>query len=107
MCENDREFALAVERPLTCEALEEDAAERVHVCAAVDRAAFDLLRRHVIDRADEATLARQAADGRDVTSQAEVADVCLLAVAVRRDQDVPRLDVSVDVLGSIRCNASV
>ena len=59
--EDDRELALAVERPLPGKALVEDAAERVDVGAAVDRAALDLLGRHVVDRADEAALAGQAA----------------------------------------------
>src|SRR5439155_11120482 len=96
MREDDRELALTVERPLSGQAFEEDAAERVLIRAAVDRSTFDLLRRHIIDRADEAALARQAADGRDVTSQAEVADVRVLAVADRlcADRKSTRLNSS-------------
>ena len=103
MREHDRQFALAVERPLACEALKEDAAERVDIGAAVDRSALDLLRRDVIDRPDEAALAGQAADGRDVASQAEVTDVCVFVISVRRDEDVPRLDVSVNEPRGMRC----
>src|SRR5947209_3354425 len=68
MSEHDRELALPVKRPLAGQAFEEDTTERVLVGATVDRPAFDLLRRHIIDRPDEAALPRQAADGRDVTS---------------------------------------
>src|SRR2546423_14853390 len=42
MREDDRELALTVERPLSGQAFEEDAAERVLVRAAVDRSTFDL-----------------------------------------------------------------
>jgi len=68
MREHDRQLALPVERPLTGQAFEEDAAERVLVGAAVDRPALDLFGRYVIDCADEAALAREAADRRDVAS---------------------------------------
>ncbi len=60
----DRELALALERASPREALVEDAAERVESARAVDLAALDLLGRDVVDRADEATVTCQAADGR-------------------------------------------
>ena len=64
--EDDRELALAVERPRSRQTLVEDAAERVDVGSAVDRSALDLLGRDVVDRADEASLPGQAADRRDM-----------------------------------------
>ena len=100
--EDDRQLALALERPRAGEALEEDAAERVDVGAAVDRAALDLLGRDVVDRPDEAAVAGQAADRRDVPGEAEVADVRVLAVRVRRDEDVAGLHVAVDEPGRVR-----
>ena len=102
MGENDRELALAVERPRTGETLEEHAAERIDISAAVDRAPFDLLRRNVVDRADEAALAGEAADGGDVSRQAEVADVNVLAIGPGGDENVPRLHVPVNEPGSMR-----
>jgi hypothetical protein len=54
--EHDGELAVPLERPLACQTLEEDAAERVDVRSGVDRTALDLLRRDVVDRADEAAL---------------------------------------------------
>jgi hypothetical protein len=93
--EHDRQLALAVEGALPRETLEENAAERVDVGAPVDRAALDLLGRHVVDRADETALAGQAAHRRDVPREAEVADVGTLALVGLRDEDVARLDVAV------------
>ena len=101
MREDDRQLAVAFERPLAGQELEEDAAERVDIGAAVDLAALDLLRRDVVDRPDEAALARQAADRRDVPCKSEVADVCVFAVRPRRDEDVPRLHVAVDEAGAV------
>src|SRR5205814_2805563 len=101
MREDDRELAVAVERALAREELEQHATERVDVGAAVDRPALDLLRGDVVDRSDEASLARQAADGRDVSGEAEVADGGVLAVRIRRDEDVRRLDVAVNEPGSV------
>ena len=86
------------------QALEEDAAERVDVGPTVDRAALDLLRWDVVDRADEATLGGQAADGADVAGEPEVADVGVFSPSLRRcDQDVPGLHVAVDEAGRMRC----
>ena len=53
-----RDLALALERRLPGEALEEHAPERVDVCPRVDRPALDLLGRDVRDRADERPLRR-------------------------------------------------
>ena len=78
------ELLVARERRRAGEALEEHAAERVDVGAAVDGAALDLLRRHVVDGADEALRARQALDGRRVLREAEVAEVRLPSSAATR-----------------------
>ncbi len=96
MCEHDRQLALPLERPLACEALVEDAAECIDVDPAVHLLAADLLGRHVVDRADEAAVAGEAADRGHVPRQAEVADVRVLAVGPVRDQDVAGLHVAVD-----------
>src|SRR5262249_27994275 len=99
--EDDRQLTLAIERPLARKALVEHTAERVDICSPVDRAALDLLRRNVVDRPDEAALAGQAAHGRDVTGEAEVAQVGALPVGIPGDQDVPRLYVAMDEPGSM------
>jgi DNA-binding SARP family transcriptional activator len=78
------------------QALVEDAAKRVDVGAAVDRAALDLLGRDIVDRPDEAAVAREAADRGDMTREAEVADVRVLALFRMCHQDVARLHVAVD-----------
>ena len=93
--EDHRELALAVERPTPCEALEEDAAERVDVGAAVDVAALDLLGRDVVDRADEAAIRRQAARRGKMAGEAEVAHVRVLCIRFLAEEDVRRLHVAV------------
>ena len=100
--EHDGQLAVASERRRAGEALVEQAAERVDVCAPVDLAALDLLGRHVSDRANEAALAGQAADGGDMARKPEVADVGVLAFLFLPDEDVSRLDVPVDEPGLVR-----
>src|SRR5262249_57822249 len=78
-----------------------DAAERVAVRGAVDRAALDLLGRHIVDRADEATLAGKAAHGRDMPGEAEVADVGVFASWPFLHEDVSRLHVAVHEPGGV------
>ena len=102
MGEHDRQLALALERPLAREALEQHAAERVDVDSSVDRLPADLLRRDVVDRADEPAVAGEAADRRDVPREAEVADIRLLAVRPVRHEDVPGLHVTMDEPGRVR-----
>ena len=63
MGEDHGKLVLALERPLTRHALEQHAAECVDVGAAVDLLAANLLRRNVVDGADETPIAGQAADG--------------------------------------------
>ena len=98
VCEDDRELGVTLVRARPGQALVEDARERVLVGAPVDRAALDLLGRDVVDRADEAAVAGQARDRRDVAGDAEVAD----ERALGGDQDVARLDVAMHEAGSVR-----
>ena len=103
MREHDRQLAVALERPLSCEAFEQNAAERVDVGARVDLAPVDLLRRYVVDRPDEAAITGEAADRGDVAGQPEVANVRVLDAAPFRDEDVRRLDVPVHEIRRVRC----
>ena len=84
------------------EALEEDAAERVDVGAAVDVAALDLLGRDVVDGADEASVGRQAAGRRKVSGESEIADVGVLSGRGVGDEDVSRLHVPMDETQRVR-----
>ena len=102
MGEHDGQLAVALEGPGAGEALEEDAAERVDVRAPVDLAARDLLGRDVVDRADEAAIAGEAAHRRDVAGEPEVADVGVLAVRSLGDEHVSGLHVTVDEAGLVR-----
>ena len=96
VCEDDRELALAIERPLARQTLEKNASERVDVGARIDRSTLDLLGWDVVDGSDEATLARQTADRRHVARKSEVADVGAFSIRPCRDEDVARLYVPVD-----------
>jgi hypothetical protein len=99
--EHDRELAVSLVGPLAGQALEEDAAERVDIRATVDRPAPNLLGGDVVDRADEASVARQAADRRDVPREPEVADVGALLARCARHEDVAGLHVSVHEAGGV------
>ena len=101
MREDDGELGLALEGPLAREGLEEDTAEPVDVRAAVDDPALDLLGRDVVNGADEAAIAGQAADRGDVAREAEVADVRALAAGPVGDEDVSGLHVAVDEPGRV------
>jgi hypothetical protein len=90
---HDGQLALALERARPGEALVEDAAERVDVGATVDRGTFDLLGRDVVDRAHEAAVSGQAAHGRHMPGEAEVAHVGVVRLA---DEDVAWLHIAVD-----------
>ena len=103
MREDHGELALARVRPHAGQAFEEHAAERVHVGPQVDRPALDLLRWDVVDRADEASLAGEAAHRRRVSREAEVAEIRVLPAVDRGDEDVAGLDVAVDEAGRMSC----
>ena len=96
MSEHDRELAFAFERTLTRQALEQHAAKGVDVGATVDRAAFDLLWWNVVDRPDETAVASQAAGGRHMPRQAEVADVYMLTFWPCGHEDVAGLHIPVN-----------
>ena len=74
-----RQLALASERRLAGQALEEHAAQGVDVRPRVDRGALDLLGGDVGDRADEVPVAGEARDRGDVLGEPEVAQVGVLA----------------------------
>src|SRR5438270_11814802 len=80
-------------RNLPGQALEQNGCKRVAIAGSSGQLAPDLLRRDVIDGADE--LARSGEMSRVVRGldQAEVGEVGMVALA---DQDVLRLDVAVD-----------
>jgi hypothetical protein len=96
MGEHDGEFALPLERLRSNKALEEDAAERVHVGSSVDLVSLNLFRRDVVDRAHEAAIASEARHGGDVTSQTEVAHESALLSVTLGNEDVAGLDVAVN-----------
>ena len=92
-----RRLAFAGERNLRGQQLVQQTAERVDVDARVDRLAGDLLRRDVVEGADEAAGLGQARLGGDVAGDAEVGDVGVLGTLLAAEQDVGRLDVAVDL----------
>src|SRR5689334_1949625 len=96
MREHDGELALPLERLRSNQALEQDAAERVQVGTPVDLVSLDLLRRDVVDRANEAAIAREARNRGDVTSQTEVAHERALLTVALAHEDVAGLHVAVD-----------
>src|SRR4029079_9334153 len=102
MGEQHRQLRFAVVWACARQALEEDAAERVHIGPTVDLSALYLLRWDVVDGSDEATLGGQARDRADMASEPEIADVGLLPVLLACDQDVPRLYVAVHEPRSVR-----
>jgi hypothetical protein len=99
---HERELGLTVERALSGQALVKHATEGIDVGAVVDRAARDLLRRHVVDRPDEAAVAGQAADGGHVSGEAEVAHVGVFRAGRSGDEDVRRLDVPMNEPRGVR-----
>jgi hypothetical protein len=63
---SDAELALAPESPLASEHFVKDRAERKDVAAAVEFLAFDLLGRHVLERADDGAVFGDGRTGGDV-----------------------------------------
>ena len=87
------EVAVALVRLASGEAVIEDASQRVQVAAAVEWAALDLLRRAVVDSAEERARQRRSLRA-GALGEAEVAEVRV--VARLGDEDVRRLDVAMD-----------
>ncbi len=92
------QLAVAVVWRLAGQALEQHAAQRVHVGPSVHVGALDLLGGDVGDRAHERSVAGQAVRTRGVPGEPEVAQTRPLA----GDQDVRRLDVAMDQAGGVR-----
>jgi hypothetical protein len=81
------------ERDLTGQALVQDRGEGIGVARRTGRVALDLLRRHVVDGADELARPGQRVGVVEGLDQAEVGQV---GVVVGPDEDVLRLDVPMD-----------
>ena len=88
------------ERDRPRERLEQHAAEPVDVGAPVDIVAANLLRRDVVDGADEMTVGRPTVG--DALRQPEVGEVDVLAAVLAVEEDVRRLHVAVDEPASMR-----
>ena len=90
-----RGIAVAHERRVAGERVNEHAAERVHVGTGVDALAADLLRRGVAERADPRAAAAEPAVGaeRQLLGETEVGQVGVVLLA---EQDVRRFDVAMD-----------
>ncbi len=98
-----RDLGVARERHLTGEAAVQHAAQGVDVGAAVDVVVPDLLRRHVVDGADELPGACQAGAGLHPLRDAEVGQERVIdrRDAGRREQDVPGFHVAMDQPGVV------
>ena len=97
MLHRDLDGAVARERHLARQQLEEHDPSRVEIRRLVDRRAARLLRREVLRRADDRAFLRHLA--RAGARDAEVGD---LHDAFGVDDDVVRLDVAVDHAVSVR-----
>jgi hypothetical protein len=93
-----RHRRLAAERNKACEHLVDDDAQRVHVRLSGDALAESLLGRHVVGRAEYASIHSEAFLGQGARD-AEVGD---LGAALTAQQDVLGLDVAVDDLLRVR-----
>jgi len=92
------EMLAPANRRLASQHLEGCAAQRVEIGPAVDRARFDLLGRHVVERADELAGLRQAGRRQRLLAEPEVGQVDVVRTAAARyrpEQHVGRLDVAV------------
>ena len=97
--EHGGELAGAPVRRPAGQALVEDAAERVEIRAAVELLATGLLGRDVVDRPGERRIARETVHRGGVRRQPEVGQVRPVGLV---DEDVPRLDVTVDQAAAVR-----
>ena len=96
---HDRHVGVLLERLSPREALEEDAAERIHVRGRPDLLPLDLLGRCVVDGPHEQA-GRGLSARPSLLGDAEIGEVGPVAVLV--DQDVPRLDVAVNEIVGVR-----
>ena len=96
---HDRDVRLAVERLLSRQALEEQAAEGVDVGLGPDRLALDLLRSGVVERADEEAGPGQPSRSRSL-GDPEVGQVHAVGRGV--DQHVGGLDVPMNEIVRVR-----
>ena len=95
---DDRRVQVLLKRNPPGQALIQHAAQRILISQPQHRRPPDLLRRHVIDRAQELPRRRQPAARHRVLGDPEVRQVHVIRVAVVAaplDQQVPRLDVPV------------
>jgi hypothetical protein len=83
------------ERHATGQALEQQAAKRVDVGARVHRAVVQLLRGHVVQRAQQLARTGQSRHAGSLLGQTEVGQQRMLVVARSREQHVGGLDVAV------------
>ena len=96
--EHDRDLRVAPERRLPDEALVEHAAERVDVRPPVDLLAGDLLRRDVVDRAEQVAVVADPGLVGDPLREPEVRQVDVVGAVgpgARVEQHVGRLHVAV------------
>jgi hypothetical protein len=100
--EDDRDVGIAHERHLAGEALEQHAAERVHIRAAVDRIASDLFGRDIGEGAEQTLRDVSGLQIVRARRDAEVCEIAVLTLLLRIDQDVARLDVAVDETAGVR-----
>ncbi len=94
-----RHLGVLFERLGADERLVEHAGQRVDVGATVDGLSLDLLRRDVVDGADELPCRGEAGLGGRLLGQPEVRDVDVVVLA---DQDVARLDITMDEPAPVR-----
>ena len=97
--EEHRDVRVAPERRIAAQTFEQQAAERVDVGSTVDLLARDLLRGNVVDGPDELPVLREPHSLRQALGQTEVGEVGMIRALVAgagSDQDVRRLDVSMD-----------
>ncbi len=94
--EHRRQLGLPAERRGAGQGVVKHAGQRVHVSAGVDRIATDLLRRHVVDGAEELAGTRELAAGAGELADPEVAQEGAFLALGPLEQDVRRLHVAVD-----------
>ena len=100
--EHDRDVRVADERNLAGEALEQQASERVDVRPCIDRVAAHLLGRDVGECPEQALRDVERLHIARGRRDAEVGEVAVLALLLRVDQHVARLDVAMHETARVR-----